>query len=274
MRAAVDEGLFGPGSVTWRIHGDPSLAVGGARSLLLQACHPLAMAGFSASTVYRQDPWGRLERTGRWIATTTWGTTAEARAAGARLRRLHARLPGGFEPETGRAYRVDDPDLLLWVHVTEVESLLDTYRRSGGRLEPGEGDRYVDEMRAVARLVGLDLRRVPRTEAQIAAYYERVRPELRVTALARSQVLFGLVAPMPRWVELATPARPAWWSLVATAAGLLPGWARSLYGLPTLPGQAISAALAARAIRSTLLLVPERLRASPEHKAALERLAA
>jgi uncharacterized protein (DUF2236 family) len=269
-----DLGLFGPDSVTWRVHGDPSMALAGFRALLLQACHPLAMAGFLANTGYRSDPWGRLERTGAWVATVTYGTTAQAQEAGRRLRALHARLPGGVEPETGLAWRVDDPHLLLWVHCTEVESFLSTYRRSGGRLQAGEGDVYVDEMRQSARLVGLDPAEVPATEADIADYYRAVRPHLRVTRAARMEVLAGLVPPMPRWVELATPARPAWVSLVSAAAAMLPRWARRLYGLPGLPTTDLTATLTARALRTALLLVPEPIRISPERRAALERVGA
>ena len=205
-----DPGLYGPGSVTWRVHGDPAMAVAGFRSLLLQAVHPLVMAGFDANSSFRQDPWGRLQRTGEWVATVTYGTTQEAERAGAVLRAVHASLKPGIEPETGRAYRVDDPELLLWVHCTEVESFLSTYRRCGGPLAPGEGDRYVDEMRVSGRLVGLDPETLPRTEADIAAYYARVRPQLRVTAVARRNALWGFAPPMPRWVAVATPARPAW----------------------------------------------------------------
>src|ERR1700712_5812974 len=96
-----DPGLFGPDSVTWRIHGDPSMLVGGFRALMLQAVHPLVMAGFDDNSLFRGDPWGRLQRTGEWVATVTFGTTAEAERAGARLRGGHRRLAPGLGPETG-----------------------------------------------------------------------------------------------------------------------------------------------------------------------------
>ncbi len=272
--SSADPGLFGPESVTWRIHGDPAMAVAGFRSLLLQAVHPLVMAGFDANSAFRDDPWGRLQRTGEWVATVTYGTTAEAERAGAALRKIHSRLKPGVEPETGLSYRIDDPDLLLWVHCTEVESFLSTYRRCGGPLAPGEGDRYVDEMRQSARLVGLDPEAVPRTEAQIAEYYTRVRPQLRVTSVARRNALWAFTPPMPRWVELATPARPAWAALVSTAGAMLPRWARRLYGLPGLPLTDLTATLSGRALRTTLASLPDAWIQSPAHKAARERLAA
>lgn len=272
--AQRDTGLFGPDSVTWRIHADPSMLLGGFRALMLQAVHPLVMAGFDDNSFFRGDPWGRLQRTGQWLATVTYGSTEEAVDAGATLRRIHAGLRPGVEPETGLSYRVDDPELLLWVHCTEVESFLSTYRRSGGELARGEGDRYVAEMRASAQLVGLDPAAVPASEAQIERYYREVRPQLRVTTVARRNVLWGFAPPMPRWVALGTPARPAWAALVGVAAGLLPPWARRLYRLPGLPTTDITATLAARALRRTALAMPESMKRSPSRRSARERGAA
>jgi uncharacterized protein (DUF2236 family) len=268
------EGLFGPESVTWRIHRDPSMVVAGFRALLLQATHPLVMAGFEANSSYRVDPWGRLQRTGEWVATVTFGPAGEAEAAGERLRALHARLRTGVEPETGRPFRVDDPELLLWVHCTEVESFLSCYLRSGGRLAPGDPDRYVEEMRESARLVGLDPQTVPGTTAELDAYFTRVRPQLRVTDIAAQGAIWGFVPPMPLWVKVMTPARPAWAGLVSVAAGLLPRWARRLYGLPGLPTTDAAATLAARGLRRTMLALPERLARNPAYTAALARVAA
>lgn len=270
---APDAGLFGPDSVTWRVHGDPSMLLGGFRALLLQAVHPLVMAGFDDNSFFRADPWGRLRRTGDYVATVTYGTTAEAQRAGRRLRAVHGRLAPGVEPETGLPYRVDDPDLLLWVHCTEVESFLSTYRRCGGRLAPGEGDAYVDEMRRSAALVGLDPARVPATEAGIEQYYRDVRPQLRVTSVARRNALWGFTPPMPTWVALGTPARPAWAVLVGISAGMLPRWARRLYGLPGLPTTDLTATATGRVVRASMLAVPRGWVESPARRAALERLA-
>lgn len=267
----TDVGLFGPASVTWRIHEDPSMLLAGLRSLLLQAVHPLALAGFDANSSYRVDPWGRLRRTGEWVATVTYGTTEEAESAGRRLRALHARLAAGIEPETGLPYRVDDPELLLWVHCTEVDSFLTTFRRSGGRLSDSEADRYVAEMRASAALVGLDPRAVPTTVAAIEDYYQRIRPQLRVTALARRNLGWGFAPPMPTWVSLATPARPAWATLVGVAVALLPPWARRMYGFPGLPTSDRAATLATRGIRRSLLLIPDRWTDSPARRDARRR---
>jgi uncharacterized protein (DUF2236 family) len=272
-RSSADTGLFGPDSVTWRIHRDPAMLLGGFRALILQAVHPLVMAGFDDNSFFRGDPWGRLRRTGEWVGTVTYGTTDQAQTAGRRLRRLHASLAPGVEPESGQTYRVNDPELLLWVHCTEVESFLSSYRRSGGRLRRGDGDRYVAEMVASAKLVGIPTGMVPSTEADLADYYRSVRPDLRVTSVALRNVLWGFAPPMPAWVRYATPARPAWATLVGIAAAMLPPWARRLYGLPGLPTTDLSATVAARAVRGALLLVPEQIMASPAYREARSRVA-
>ncbi len=250
------------------------MLLAGFRALILQAVHPLVMAGFDDNSFFRADPWGRLLRTGEWVATVTYGTTEQALAAGARLRRVHARLAPGFEPETGQPYRVDDPPLLLWVHCTEVESFLSTFRRCGGRLRRGDGDRYVAEMRASAELVGLPRDLVPASEADLADYYASVRPQLRVTAVALRNVLWGFAPPMPAWVSWATPARPAWATLVGVAAAMLPPWARRLYGLPGLATTDLGATVAGRVVRTTALLLPGRIATSPAYRDALQRTAA
>lgn len=267
------EGLFGPDSVTWRIHSDPAMVVAGFRALLLQATHPLVFAGFEANSDYRADPWGRLRRTSEWLSTVTFGTRSEAEQAGRVLRTVHGRLRAGIEPETGRPFRVDDPELLMWVHCTEVESFLSTYLRSGAKLAPGEADQYVAEMRESARMVGLDPATVPGNTAELADYLTAMRPQLHVTSLAAQGAIWGFVPPMPLWVKVLTPARPAWATLVSIAAGLLPRWARRLYGLPGLPTTDLAAVASARAVRQALLLLPDRVAQNPQYAAALARLA-
>lgn len=268
----ADAGLFGPESITWRVQGDPSMILAGFRALMLQACHPRAMAGFAANSSWEQDPWGRLQRTGEYVATVAFGTTAAAHAAGAQLRSIHKRLAPGVDPETGRRFRIDSPELLLWVHVTEVDSFLSVYRRCGGRLTDREADQYVAEMRRAAELVGLHADEVPGSVAEIEEYYQAVRPELRVTSTGWRNVLLGFAPPMPRRVAFLTPARPAWVTLLSLSAALLPRWARRLYYLPGLPTTDLAATVAARAFRAAALSVPAHVRESPYKRAALERL--
>ncbi len=184
LRIAPDPGIFGPQSVTWRVHADPLLGLGGLRALLLQAVHPLAMAGVSAHSQFRDDPWGRLVRTAQYIGTVTYGTTADARRAAARVRGLH-RTVNGIDPQTHRAYSATDPELLTWVHVTEVDSFLTTARRGGLKLTDDEADRYVAEQARSGALLGVPATLAPQSVDEIADYYAQMRPQLRMAAQAR-----------------------------------------------------------------------------------------
>jgi uncharacterized protein (DUF2236 family) len=265
---APDPGLYGPDSVTWRVHADPAMALAGLRALFLQALHPLAMAGVAQHSGFRTDPWGRLFRTAEYVGVTTYGTTEEANRAAARVRGIHRKL-GGIEPESGRPYRVDDPHLLLWVHCVEVESFLTTAVRSGLRLSRAEQDAYYAEQQISARLVGLSS--APASRAEIAEYFASMRPELRVTADARAAARFVLLPPMPTKVALA-PARPAWIALAGTAFAMMPRWARRLYRLPGLPTTDLGATAAGLALRTGLLALPDGLRHGPHLKDARARL--
>ncbi len=268
---AADPGLHGPDSVTWRVHADPSMALAGLRALLLQAVHPLAMSGVAQHSDFRADPWGRLFRTAEYVAVTTYGTTAQAQRAGAKVRGIHRKL-GGIEPETGSAYRVDDPALLRWVHCVEAESFLTTAVRCGLRLSREERDAYYAEQTRSAVLVGLDPSTVPGSVTEMAAYFQDVRPQLRVTSAARQAATFVLWPPMPSLVQLGTPARPAWVALAAGAFAMLPRWARRLYRLPGLPTTDLAATAAGVALRTGLLVVPDALRTGPHLKDARARL--
>ncbi|MGB8652079.1 MAG: oxygenase MpaB family protein [Mycobacteriales bacterium] len=261
-----DPGLFGPDSITWRVHADPSMALAGLRALLLQAVHPLAMAGVSQHSDFRSDPWGRLFRTAEYVGVTTYGTSAEAERAAARVRGIHRKLRG-IEPESGRTYRVDDPHLLLWVHCCESESFLTTAVRSGLRLSRAQQDAYYAEQVTSARLVGLS--EAPSSVAEMADYFTSIRPELRVTEAARATARFVLFPPMP---TRALPARPAWAALAGASFAMLPRWARRLYRLPGLPTTDLGASAAALALRTGLLAVPEGLRHGPHLKDARARL--
>jgi uncharacterized protein (DUF2236 family) len=267
-----DLGLFGPDSVSWRLHAEPILLLGGFRALYLQALHPLAMAGLTQNSDFRSDAWGRLNRTSEYVATVIWGTTEQAETAGRRIRAIHRRLRG-IDPETGDFFRIDDPHLLRWVHVTEVESFLTTANRAGLVLTPEEIDRYYTEQRLAAELVGLDPLTVPGTAAEVARYYERMRPELRLTRDSAAAALFMATPPLPYGLGL-TPVRLALGGVAALSVGLMPPWARRLYGLPGLPTTDLSAAAWARALRGALALLPARFRTGPYREAALSRAAA
>lgn len=276
----ADTGLFGPDSVSWRLHGEPVMFLGGLRSLYLQALHPRAVAGVAQNSGYRTDPWGRLNRTSDYIVTVLYGTTDEAERAASRLRRLHASL-SATDPRTGDRFRIDEPDLLRWVHVTEVESFLSTGLRAGVRLTPREVDGYYTEQLRSAELVGLDPATVPSTAAEVAAYYREVLPELALTRDGAETALFLTAPPVPSdWGGLPLrlslslgPPRLAYLGIASTAIGLLPSWARRLYGGLGWPATDLAAGLSARGIRALMATLPQRFRTSPQRLAALQRIA-
>jgi uncharacterized protein (DUF2236 family) len=266
-----DLGLFGPDSVSWRVHREPILALAGLRALYLQALHPRAMAGVAQNSRYRDDPYGRLNRTGTYIATVVFGTTDEARAAGRRLRAIHARMRA-TDPRTGETFRIDSPDLLRWVHVTEVESFVTTAKRAGVSLTDADVDAYYDEQRRAAELVGLDPATVPGSAFEVEAYYRSVRGELAMTKEAAESAMFLSAPPLPYRLGF-TPVRLAWFGLAGVAVGLLPSWARRLYGLPGLPTTDPAASLSARTLRLALKAIPDKALRGPIYNQALARAA-
>ena len=266
-------GFFGPDSVTWRIHSDPTFSVAGLRALLLQALHPVAMDGVAQNSEgFRSEPWSRLIRTASYVDTLTFGSRREAMRAVRRVRGIHRRL-AGTEETTGRAYRVDDPDLLLWVHCCEVDSLLSVARRAGVALTDAEADRYVGEQVTAAVLVGAAEADVPRSVAELAAYFDRMRPSLAITPAARDAARLVLRPPMPAWVRFLTPARPAWGTLASLGFATMPRWARRLYSMPGFGLTDTAATAALRAFRTAMLALPPRVRRSPIVWAGFERVA-
>ncbi len=224
---AEGERWFTADDPVWRVHADASMFVGGIRALLLQSLHPLAMAGVAGHSGYRADPWGRLQRTSHFLATTTFGTVEAAEEAIETVRTIHARVRG--RAEDGRPYAADDPHLLAWVHLAEADSFLRAFQQHAREpLSAAEADLYVEQSGLVASRLGVVA--PPRTVAELHAGIEAYRPELAATAAARDAARFLLLQP-----PLPLPARPGYGALAAAAVALLPPWARSPLGLPRLP---------------------------------------
>ncbi|MBA5225656.1 MULTISPECIES: oxygenase MpaB family protein [Streptomyces] len=250
-----DPGLFTPASVTWQAHGDPMMWVAGIRALYLQALHPRAVRAVIENSDFREDAWGRLRRTADFVGTTTYGTTEAAERAGARVRRIHDTLRA-TDPDTGRTYRIDEPELLLWVHCAEIDSYVHVLCRSGYPLSDALADRYVAEHRESARLVGLDPAGVPGSRAELAAYFASVRPSLAAGADAREIDDF---LRRPGVHPLLLPARALLWPHVARLAyAALPPWAHALYGRPAPPPATVTRRL--RLTGAALRTVPARVR--------------
>ncbi|WP_306370540.1 oxygenase MpaB family protein [Nocardiopsis sp. CC223A] len=247
-----------PESVTWEVHLDRAMWVAGVRALMLQALHPVAMQGVWQRSDFRSDPTGRLLRTAHFVAVTTYGSPEEADRLGGHIRRVHRAL-SFTDPATGRRHRVDEHDLLVWVHCAEVTSYLETAVRAGVPLTPAELDRYFDEQSVTATYVGLSRDDVPRSVADMRRYLAEVRPALRVTPEARQAVRFLLWPSVPEHLSALAPLRPLWFPVGALSYATLPAWARREYGvLPELPGREAAATAALRALRAGLNRVPER----------------
>jgi len=230
----ADDGFFGPASVTWRMSGDLAGPVAGLRSLMMQALHPLAMAGVDQHSGWRQDPVGRLAATSAYVATVSFGERAAAERAAARVRRIHTRVRG-VDEVTGRPYEAGDPGLLLWVHAALVDSDLAVRRLLGTPLSPEDADRYVAEMVVAAELVGVPAGLVPASVSSLDQYVSSVRPELRCTPAAAESMAYLLDPP-----GLDEDIAELWQDVRDGAIAALPEWAREMYGYraaPLTPGR-------------------------------------
>jgi uncharacterized protein (DUF2236 family) len=221
---APGEGYFGPGCVAWRVSGDLSSPVAGLRALLIQALHPLAMAGVDQHSDWRSDPVGRLAATSAYLATVVYGERAAADRAAARVRRIHEHVTG-VDPETGRSYAASDPGLLLWVHAALVDSGIAGCAIFGAELSAADADDYVEEMTAAAVIVGIPAHMVPSSARELAAYLESMRPELRCSAAAKESMAYLLDPP-----GLDEEVGEIWQDIREAAVVSLPDWARELYG--------------------------------------------
>jgi len=231
---AADDGFFGPASVAWRVSTDLATPVAGLRSLLMQALHPLAMAGVDQHSGWRRDPVGRLAATSAYLATVTFGERAVAEQAAARVRRIHDHVRG-VDAVTGRRYAAGDPALLLWVHAAQVDSVLAAGSLVGTALSAADSDRYVAEMVAAAELVGVPRPLVPASVAELERYVASVRPGLSCTPAAAESMAYLLDPP-----GLDEEVAEIWQDVRDAAIAVLPEWARQMYGYdapPLSPGR-------------------------------------
>lgn len=222
----ADPGYFGPDSVTWRLHDDACMIAGGLRALMLQTMHPLAIAGVTQHSNFRDDPLGRLANTTRYVGTTIYGTKPEVRDSIAMVKRVHRHVVG--QTSEGVAYDANDPHLLTWVHHTLVDSFLRAYRRYGaGPLSADDADAYVAEQAVLADL--FEAESPARSVAELRTYFHARRPELRATAAAHDTIRFLLVPPLPLM------ARGPYAVMASAAVTMLPRWVRRELRLPVPP---------------------------------------
>ncbi|CAM3053114.1 ER-bound oxygenase mpaB/mpaB'/Rubber oxygenase catalytic domain-containing protein [Sphingomonas antarctica] len=217
------DALFPPDSAIWRVHGDVmSMMIGGVASLFMQMLHPAVLAGVWDHSNFREDTLGRLRRTARFIAVTTYGQRDAAEASIARVRRIHDKISGTL-PD-GTAYRAVDPAALAWVHATESLCFLEAWLRYGDPAMPlAERDAYFVQAGRVGRALGADP--VPETHAAARLYVEQQRPHLRADDRSREVARFLIERPASR-----PSLAPVQAMAFAAAIDLLPPWARDTHG--------------------------------------------
>ena len=210
-----------------RVHADAAMFIGGMRALLVQSLHPLAMAGVAQHSDYRNDPWGRLQRTADFLAATSFGPATEAQRTIDIVNRVHERVVG--VASDGRPYSARDPHLLRWVHIIEIDSFLAAHQQFGELpLDASGCDEYVKDTAVIARKLGVTAppESVRALRDQISSY----RGEVRGTKESRDAMRYLLFEP-----PLPLVARAAYSLLVAATLSTLPRWSRPHLGLPYLP---------------------------------------
>jgi uncharacterized protein (DUF2236 family) len=265
-RHAGDPGLFGPGSVAWRIDREVIVLAGGSCALLLQAAHPAVAAAVEEHSSYRNDPFGRLSRTLSTSFAVVFGTSPAAHRAIARVNQLHRSIRGRI-PETGRRYTALDPRALLWVHASLVDTAIRVYDRFVEPLSNEEADAYHREAAPVATALGVPERLLPATLDELRSWMEQMvaSGEVTVTPTARriaEKVLYPTRFPPP----------VAWDAAHLVSLATLRPDLRAQYGLPWGPGRERAVRLLASTTRRVLPLVPPPLRYVPQARAAMRRV--
>lgn len=233
--AHEDYGFFGPDSVTWRVWGYPtSLTIGFQRAVVVEELDPALVAAVDATQAIRYRPRTRYDRTLRYFALVAFGDTRSTSKAADVLVKVHSKAIG-VDPQTGARYDANDPDSQLWIHLTAWHSILYAYEKYGpGRLSAEDEARYWAECAIAAELQTCDPADVPRDRDGVRAYFERMRPQLIGSEVARSTMDHLLHAevmlpPTPRLLKPLTlvVARALRIATIAT----MPAWMRELSGL-------------------------------------------
>ncbi len=222
-----DWGLFGPSSVTWRVHASPVMLVGGLRALIAQSLHPLAMAGIDQHSDYLDRPLSRLRRTAEYVATVVFADTPSAHRAAENVKAMHKRVTG-IDPVTGSAFSATDLETMLWVHCVEVHSFLAAYRAYGGRMTDAEQDAYLAEQVRAAELIGIPPDVVPDNRRDFRIYFEMMRARLCVSEASRDAI--GLVVNPPFRREL-LPHQGTLRMMATAAVAILPQYVIDMTGI-------------------------------------------
>jgi uncharacterized protein (DUF2236 family) len=258
-----DPGLFGPGTVAWRVNGEGVLLLGGPRALLMQIAHPSVAAGVADHSGFPAEPYERLWRTMDAMLRVSFGDSAQSRDAADRVTGVHRGVAG--RREDGVSYRAMDPDLLLWVHATLVDTALAVYRRFFRPLPPADEERYYREMQRLALAMHVPREILPAGLEAFRTYVEDTLERLEVGDQARRLAPPILRPPLP------LPLRPAGAFQELVTVGILPPRLRHGYRLAWSPARQRALDASSTAIRSIVPLLPGMLRRWPHARAALLR---
>jgi uncharacterized protein (DUF2236 family) len=255
MDTGRDDGYFGPDSVSWQVHKEVTVLFGGARALLMQAAHPLVVAGANQTGMYERNPWKRLQRTLILTYTMTFGTRAEADASAQKINEVHTRI-NGIDAVTGKRYDALDPELLLYVHACLVDSALRFEELTIGRLDDAGRQRFHEEQMLAAELCLVPREAIPPTVPALRAWLADFddRGEIQVTEGARR--VLDLFLDPPAEAEW----RPILKGVSRLAFATLPPTLQERYGLPFGPVRRASAAATFPVIRAIHRLIPPRFR--------------
>jgi uncharacterized protein (DUF2236 family) len=267
-------GYFDNHSVLRRVHRERALALAGPRALLMQAAHPLAVSGLLAHSTAIEEPYDRLARTAEVLSTIGFGEREEANRVCRHVRAMHRRVTGTLGERVGpypagTRYRADDPELLLWVLFTLVDSGLVVYRTYVGSLSRDDEARYWDDYKQVGRLFGLRVRDMPRTIADLDEYRREMLDgdHLHVTDWARERARTIVLEPPVPWTT-----QPLVETINFITITLLPDRIRAGYGFAPLPPVFIRKALVRAGgeyvKRAVVPFLPDRLRLVPAARAA------
>ena len=255
MPATRDLGYFGPDSVSWQVHREVTVLFGGARALLMQAAHPLVVAGAGQTGMYERNPWKRLQRTLILTYTLTFGTREEAHAAADRINEIHARI-NGIDPVTGLRYDALDPTLLLYVHACLVDSALLFEELTIGRLDDAGRQRFHEEQMLAAELCLVPRETIPPTVPALRAWMGDVEDSGILQVTEGSRKVLGLFLDPPAEAEW----RPVLGGVARLAYGTLPPRIREQYGLPFGPLRRGAMRATFPAIRALHGAIPPRYR--------------
>lgn len=266
----VDEpatGFFGPGSVSWKVNRENAVLLAGVSAALLQVAHPKVAAGVAEHSSFEDDAVGRFKRTFEIVDSISFGAVSDAVEAALEVREIHDDVQGelteglgGFEE--GERYSASDPDLLLWVHATLVEQALQGYRTFVGELSRGQRERYYQESKRFAVLMGVPPERLPRDLEEFYGYYRTtISDEIKVGSQGEAikEALLG------QWRGLGAP-------MELLAGGVMPAEVRGEYGIPWGAGRRAAFERFAAVTRATVPRLPRRVRFDDVYLESLDRL--